>query len=137
MGNGLIEGLLALHPRGATTAQLLWRLNAAGRGPGPSALLENLMALVNSGAVRHAHGRWHLLRAIPVQAEAKTVLPGASVAPATDTHLPAIPMHWQPREDAPDFPDGALCADWGALMTGVRPCGWTGSRGVFDRGAGV
>lgn len=62
MLDGVIRNLVAMHPRGVSSEQLLWRMRRAGLRPGAAEVLGTLTRLAESGELKHKHGRWQLLR---------------------------------------------------------------------------
>ncbi len=117
-----IREVLSLFPRGATDAQLIWRLRGSGFRIQGSELLSSLVILSERGEiVRDAHGRWCAARQ-PSQVERKAAGQGSQPSASTSTHtLYAIPTIHRPRAErsAPastdSRADGAL-PDWASLL---------------------
>jgi very-short-patch-repair endonuclease len=117
-----IREVLSLFPRGATDAQLIWRLRGSGFRIQGSELLSSLVILSERGEiVRDAHGRWCAARQ-PSQIERKAAGQGSHPNASTSTHtLYAIPTIHRPRAERSELAstdsgaDGAL-PDWSALL---------------------
>ena len=93
--------MLAMHPKGATNDQIIWRLKSVGVRFDASELLSGLTSLSRSGEiVRDRLGRWRIASysVPPVSGEARPVTPpGSSITSDHSEMLYAVPAQTKAR----------------------------------------
>ena len=116
-----VRSLLAMHPAGLSTEQLLWRLRNAGLRYTAEDILDSLGLLIETGEVAAAGlGRW---RAVAFQrnstAQSGFSSPTSDPKQPTLRAAPATVVRRAPLQNAPlpDLPHGAAAdGDWRALL---------------------
>lgn len=117
MLDAVIRNLLAMHPRGASSEQLLWRIRRAGLRPEAAEVLGTLTRLADGGELAHRQGRWHLARDLR---SAGPVTPGEGRDATPLLQAVTAQRGMAPPEDAPsaeEVVEQPAQVEWAALMT--------------------
>lgn len=119
-----LRQMLAMHPKGATNDQIIWRLKSVGVRFDASELLSGLTSLSRSGEiVRDRLGRWRIASysVPPVSGEARPVTPaGSSITSDHAEMLYAVSAQTKARppleEAIPESGETRGLPEWSSLL---------------------